>query len=84
MTDTTTTTAPQTAEREFAAGTVITDFTALSDSAPEAKAAVLADQRKHLRNSSVTLADGTIVETVHGVDFSIRVSNDKRDRTVAE
>ena len=73
-----------TGDREFAAGTVIVDFTSFADNAPEAKESVLAEQRKHLRNVSVTLADGTVVETVHGVDFSLRVSNDRRDRNAAE
>ena len=71
-------------DRAFAAGTVIVDFTAFADNASEAKESVLAEQRKHLRNESVTLADGTVVETTHGVDFSLRVSNDRRDRDVAE
>jgi hypothetical protein len=74
------TTAPETAseEREFGAGTIITHVEGVVSVGREA------DEKRHLRTESVTLADGTVLETVHGVDFSIRIMEDRRDRSAVD
>ena len=61
-------------EREFGAGTTITHVEGVVSAGREA------DEKRQLRTESVTLGDGTVVETVHGVDFSIRILEDRHDR----
>ena len=59
--------------REFAAGTTVESFDHIE--AQKVKAA----NDKQLNVLKTTLDDGTVVETVHGVDHSMRLSQDFRD-----
>ncbi len=81
MTNKNDTTLAPSEEREFGAGTTLTHVEGLAAYAGEAQAATLADQKAGLEIVKTVLPCGTVVETVHGADFSIRVAEDRRDRS---
>ncbi len=81
MTNKNDTTPAPSEEREFGAGTTLTHVEGLAAYAGEAQAATLADQKAGLEIVKTVLPCGTVVETVHGADFSIRVAEDRRDRS---